>query len=63
MQQLAYRASDLDALSARLREQGVRLVYDTPRRGTARLADQLHPPQGRQAGVLIELVEPAADEH
>src|SRR3978361_1724785 len=35
IQQLAYRVSDLDALSERLRDQGVRLLYDTPRRGTA----------------------------
>ena len=35
IQQLACRVSDLDALCERLRSQGVRLVYDTPRRGTA----------------------------
>ena len=32
--QLAYRVSDIDALSERLREDGVRLLYDAPRRGT-----------------------------
>src|SRR3978361_1444578 len=36
LQQFAYRVSDLDALSARLREDGVRLIYDEPRRGTAK---------------------------
>src|ERR1700722_1052522 len=35
LQQLAYRVSDIDVLSERLREQGVRLLYDEPRRGTA----------------------------
>ena len=60
MQQLAYRVSDIDALSARLREQGVRLVYETPRRGTAdSRINFIHPKDA--GGVLIELVEPAAD--
>ena len=31
-----------------LRERGVRLLYDEPRRGTAGLAGQLRPPQGRR---------------
>ncbi|MDR3662182.1 MAG: VOC family protein, partial [Mycobacterium sp.] len=35
LQQLAYRTSDIDALSERLRADGVRLLYDAPRRGTA----------------------------
>ncbi len=35
LQQLAYRVTDLDAISTLLREQGVRLLYDAPRRGTA----------------------------
>jgi methylmalonyl-CoA/ethylmalonyl-CoA epimerase len=62
IQQLAYRVSDLDTLSERLREQGVRLVYDTPRRGTAKSRiNFIHPKDA--GGVLIELVEPAADPH
>ena len=62
IQQLAYRVSDLDALSERLRQQGVRLVYDTPRRGTAKSRiNFIHPKDA--GGVLIELVEPAADPH
>jgi methylmalonyl-CoA/ethylmalonyl-CoA epimerase len=60
IQQLAYRVSDLDALSERLRDQGVRLLYDTPRRGTANSRiNFIHPKDA--GGVLIELVEPAVD--
>ncbi|MBI3217146.1 MAG: methylmalonyl-CoA epimerase [Mycobacterium sp.] len=63
LQQLAYRTSDLDTLSARLREQGVRLIYDAPRSGTANSRiNFIHPKDG--GGVLIELVEPApVDSH
>ena len=58
IQQLAYRVSDLDALSERLREQGIRLLYDVPRRGTANSRiNFIHPKDA--GGVLIELVEPA----
>ena len=35
MQQLAYRVEDVDAVSATLRERGVRLLYDVARRGTS----------------------------
>src|SRR5690242_10858492 len=60
LQQFAYRVSDLDALTDRLREQGVRLIYDAPRRGTANSRiNFIHPKDG--GGVLIELVEPAKD--
>jgi methylmalonyl-CoA/ethylmalonyl-CoA epimerase len=59
LQQLAYRTSDIDTLSERLREQGVRLLYDAPRRGTSNSRiNFIHPKDG--GGVLIELVEPAA---
>ena len=62
IQQLAYRVSDLDALSERLRDQGVRLLYDVPRRGTANSRiNFIHPKDA--GGVLVELVEPASDEH
>lgn len=58
IQQLAYRVSDLDALMEQLRQQGVRLVYDAPRRGTANSRiNFIHPKDA--GGVLIELVEPA----
>ena len=60
IQQLAYRVSDLEALSERLHEQGVRLLYDVSRRGTAdSRINFIHPKD--TGGVLIELVEPAAD--
>ncbi len=58
IQQMAYRVSDLETLSERLREQGVRLLYDAPRRGTANSRiNFIHPKS--TGGVLIELVEPA----
>ncbi|MFM9034543.1 MAG: methylmalonyl-CoA epimerase [Mycobacterium sp.] len=58
IQQLACRVSDLDALCERLRDQGVRLLYDTPRRGTANSRiNFIHPRDA--GGVLVELVEPA----
>ena len=60
MQQFAYRVSDLDALTERLREQGVRLIYEAPRRGTANSRiNFIHPKDG--GGVLIELVEPDSE--
>lgn len=59
IQQMAVRVSDLDVLVERLREQGVRLIYDAPRRGTANSRiNFIHPKDA--GGVLIELVEPAA---
>lgn len=59
LQQLALRVRDLAALSKRLREQGLRLVYDEPRTGTGGCTiNFVHPKDA--GGVLIELVEPAA---
>jgi methylmalonyl-CoA/ethylmalonyl-CoA epimerase len=58
MQQLAYRVSDLEAVSAHLREQGVRLLYDGPRHGTAGSSiNFVHPKD--TGGILVELVQPA----
>nr|WP_231707147.1 methylmalonyl-CoA epimerase [Tsukamurella sputi] len=58
MQQLAYRVSDLAAVTAHLQEQGVRLLYDAPRNGTAgSRINFLHPKDA--GGILVELVEPA----
>jgi methylmalonyl-CoA/ethylmalonyl-CoA epimerase len=60
MQQLAYRVTDLDQVSAVLRERGLRLLYDAPRRGTSNSrVNFIHPKDA--GGVLVELVEPAAD--
>lgn len=59
IQQMAYRTDDLEALSATLREQGMRLLYDEPRTGTAgSKVNFVHPKSA--GGVLVELVEPAA---
>src|SRR5512144_1125205 len=35
VQQVAYRVTDVEQVSAILRERGLRLLYDAPRRGTA----------------------------
>jgi methylmalonyl-CoA/ethylmalonyl-CoA epimerase len=60
LQQLAYRTSDIEALTERLRAEGVRLLYDVPRKGTANSRiNFIHPKDA--GGVLIELVEPAGD--
>ena len=57
IQQLAYRVADLDAVSATLRKRGMRLLYDTPRRGTSgSRVNFIHPRDAR--GILVELVEP-----
>ncbi|ORW88754.1 methylmalonyl-CoA epimerase [Mycobacterium szulgai] len=58
IQQLACRVTDLDTLCERLQSQGVRLVYEAARRGTANSRiNFIHPKDA--GGVLIELVEPA----
>jgi methylmalonyl-CoA/ethylmalonyl-CoA epimerase len=58
MQQLAYRVTDVEAVSRVLRERGVRTLYDEPRRGTAgSRINFLHPKDA--GGVLVELVQPA----
>ena len=62
LQQLAYRVSDIDAVAEQLRAQGVRLLYDEPRRGTAdSRINFIHPKDA--GGVLVELVEPAPSGH
>jgi methylmalonyl-CoA/ethylmalonyl-CoA epimerase len=59
LQQLAYRVTDVEQVSAILRERGLRLLYDAPRRGTAdSRINFIHPKDA--GGVLVELVEPAA---
>jgi len=62
IQQVAFRVVDVDEASRRLRDAGVRLLYDAPRRGTAgSRINFVHPKDA--GGVLIELVEPAAAPH
>lgn len=57
LQQLAYRVTDIEVAMATLRAAGMRLLYDTPRRGTAgSRINFVHPKDA--GGVLIELVEP-----
>jgi methylmalonyl-CoA/ethylmalonyl-CoA epimerase len=59
IQQMAVRVSDLDRICEQLHEQGVRLVYEAPRRGTANSRiNFIHPKDA--GGGLIELVEPAS---
>ncbi|UYM05928.1 methylmalonyl-CoA epimerase [Solicola gregarius] len=61
IQQLAYRVSDIDAVSETLRDKGVRLLYDEPKRGTSdSRVNFVHPKDA--GGVLVELVEPRSDE-
>jgi methylmalonyl-CoA/ethylmalonyl-CoA epimerase len=58
LQQLAFRVEDVEAVSATLRERGLRLLYDAPRRGTSgSRVNFVHPKDA--GGVLVELVEPA----
>lgn len=56
LQQLALRVSDLEAISDRLLEHGIRLLYPEPRPGTGGCKiNFVHPKDA--GGVLIELVE------
>jgi methylmalonyl-CoA/ethylmalonyl-CoA epimerase len=58
LQQLAFRVTDVDEVSRVLRERGLRLLYDAPKRGTAdSRINFIHPKDA--GGVLVELVEPA----
>lgn len=60
LQQFAYRVSDIEALSEKLRAEGIRLLYDVPRRGTSNSRiNFIHPKDA--GGVLVELVQPAED--
>jgi methylmalonyl-CoA/ethylmalonyl-CoA epimerase len=60
IQQMAYRVDDLDSTSAHLRDQGMRLLYDEPRIGTAgSRINFIHPKSA--GGVLVELVEPGPE--
>ena len=58
VQQVAYTVTDIDAVSEALKQRGVRLLYDAPKRGTAgSKINFVHPKDA--GGVLVELVEPA----
>jgi methylmalonyl-CoA/ethylmalonyl-CoA epimerase len=59
VQQVAYTVADVDRACELLRERGVRLLFESPRRGTSdSRINFVHPKDA--GGVLIELVEPAA---
>jgi methylmalonyl-CoA/ethylmalonyl-CoA epimerase len=59
VQQVAYTVEDIEAVSATLRERGMRLLYDQPRRGTSdSRVNFVHPKDA--GGVLVELVQPAS---
>jgi methylmalonyl-CoA/ethylmalonyl-CoA epimerase len=58
VQQVAYRVDDVEATAKALRDKGLRVLYDEPRRGTAgSRVNFVHPKDA--GGVLVELVEPA----
>ena len=57
IQQMAYRVDSIDEVSDHLRAQGMRLLYDAPKKGTAgSRVNFVHPKSA--GGVLVELVEP-----
>jgi methylmalonyl-CoA/ethylmalonyl-CoA epimerase len=60
LQQLALRVTDVEKVMEVLKERGLRLLYDAPRRGTSdSRINFIHPKDA--GGVLLELVEPAAN--
>ncbi len=62
IQQVAFRVVDVDVAGQRLRDAGLRLLYDVPKRGTAgSRVNFVHPKDC--GGVLVELVEPGPAEH
>jgi methylmalonyl-CoA/ethylmalonyl-CoA epimerase len=62
VQQVAYRVTSIDDAMTAVSEQGMRLLYDEPRRGTANSRiNFIHPKDA--GGVLVELVEPATEDH
>ena len=61
IQQVAYTVADIDAACETLRGRGVRLLYETSKRGTAgSRINFVHPKDA--GGVLVELIEPARKE-
>ena len=62
IQQVAYGVDDVEAAATALREAGVRMLYETAKRGTAgSKVNFCHPKDC--GGVLVELVEAAPDSH
>jgi methylmalonyl-CoA/ethylmalonyl-CoA epimerase len=62
VQQVAYRVEDVEVVSQVLRDRGLRLLYDAPRRGTSNSrVNFIHPKDA--GGVLVELVQPAHETH
>ncbi|HIV59331.1 MAG TPA: methylmalonyl-CoA epimerase [Candidatus Stackebrandtia faecavium] len=60
LQQLAYTVADIHEACESLRAVGLRLLYDSPKRGTAdSRINFIHPKDA--GGVLVELVEPAGN--
>ncbi len=60
IQQMAYRVDSIDEVSAHLRAQGMQLLYDDAKKGTAgSRVNFIHPKSA--GGVLVELVEPGPD--
>ncbi len=60
IQQMAYRVDNIDEVCGHLRGQGMRLLYDEPKKGTAgSRVNFVHPKSS--GGVLVELVEPGPD--
>ncbi|MGA8255934.1 MAG: methylmalonyl-CoA epimerase [Nocardioides sp.] len=61
-QQIAYRVTDVEQVSAILRERGLRMLYDAPRRGTSdSRINFVHPKDA--GGILVEIVQPATSSH
>jgi methylmalonyl-CoA/ethylmalonyl-CoA epimerase len=58
LQQLAYRVVDVEAAADHLRARGIRVLYDSARRGTAGSKVNFAHPKDC-GGVLVELVQPA----
>lgn len=58
IQQMAYTVDNVEAASDELRARGIRMLYDTPKRGTGGSRINFAHPKDC-GGVLVELVEPA----
>lgn len=62
IQQVAFTVTDVELAATRLRDRGLRVLYENPRRGTAgSRINFVHPKDC--GGVLVELVEPVVGSH